>query len=127
MQILFLLDNREFVPVTPETLQLRQISIPTDDKPDAPYQVGLGVEVTVPVNKEDGTPDTNEDGTPKTQQAFRPFITYGALLTKVPQPAVATPAVPAVAATNPPAPAITPLPGANGVGTTAKRAKKSGK
>jgi hypothetical protein len=133
MTVLFLLDNREWVAVAPEALQLRQISQPTDDKPEAPYTVGLGIEVTVPVNKEDGTPDTNEDGTPKTQQAFRPLINYGALLTKIPAPAaqpiqaVAVPAPAAPAATPAPAPATAEAEPTKANGLATKKAKKSGK
>lgn len=69
MQVIFLLDNHEYIEVAPDKLQIRQI---------AKDQAALGTELTVPVLKEDGqTPETNEDGTPKTQVGFRPFINYG--------------------------------------------------
>jgi hypothetical protein len=90
MKVVFLLDNNEYVEVAPEKLQIRQI---------APGQSALGMEVTVPVRKEDGTPETNEDGTPKIQTGFRPFINYAVNLT-VPAPADAAPA-PAPAPTAP--------------------------
>lgn len=67
MKVVFLLDNNEYVEVAPERLQIRQVS---------PGQSALGVEVTVPVRKEDGSADTNEDGSAKTQTGFRPFINY---------------------------------------------------
>lgn len=85
MKVLFLLDNNEFVEVAPEKLQIRQIS---------PGQSALGIEVTVPVRKEDGTADTNEDGSPKTQVGFRPFINYAVNLS-VPAPAATTAEAPA--------------------------------
>ena len=77
MKIIFLLDNSEFVEVAPEKLQIRQLQ---------PGIAALGTEITVPVLKEDKTPDLNDDGTPKMQSGFRPFINYGVNLT-VPQPA----------------------------------------
>jgi hypothetical protein len=83
MKVVFLLDNNEYVEVAPEKLQIRQI---------APGQSALGLEVTVPVRKEDGTTETNEDGTPKTQTGFRPFINYAVNLS-VPTPAEVTPPV----------------------------------
>ena len=83
MKVIFLLDNNEFVEVAPEKLQIRQI---------APGQSALGLEVTVPVRKEDGTPDTNEDGSAKTQTGFRPFVNYAVNLS-VPTPAEVTPPV----------------------------------
>jgi hypothetical protein len=67
MKVIFLLDNSEYIEVAPEKLQIRQIQ---------PGQSALGIEVTVPVRKEDGTVESNEDGTPKTQTGFRPFINY---------------------------------------------------
>jgi hypothetical protein len=81
MKVVFLLDNNEYVEVAPEKLQIRQLS---------PGQSALGLEVTVPVRKEDGTVETNEDGTPKTQTGFRPFINYAVNLS-VPEAAVAPP------------------------------------
>ena len=84
MKIVFLLDNNEYVEVAPEKLQIRQI---------APGQSALGIEVTVPVRKEDGTVDANEDGSPKTQTGFRPFINYAVDLT-VPAPAAPAAAEP---------------------------------
>ncbi len=66
MRIIFLLDNNEFVEVSPEKLQLRQIG---------PSQSALGVEVTVPVQNEDGTSKV-VDGQVQTQMAFRPIINY---------------------------------------------------
>jgi|SRR5579863_4386211 len=87
MKIVFLLDNSEYVEVAPEKLQIRQIQ---------PGQSALGIEVTVPVRKEDGTPETNEDGSPKIQTGFRPFINYAVNLT-VPAPAEAAPAATATA------------------------------
>lgn len=81
MKVVFLLDNREYVEVAPDKLQIRQID-------EANGIAALGTEVTVPVTKEDGTPELNEDGTPKTQVGFRPFINYNVRLT-VPTPAVA--------------------------------------
>lgn len=88
MKIVFLLDNNEYVEVAPEKLQIRQIQ---------PGQSALGTEVTVPVRKEDGTPDTNEDGSPKTQTGFRPFINYAVNLS-VPAPVETPPAETAPAA-----------------------------
>ncbi len=76
MKIVFLLDNQEYVEVQPDKLQIRQLQ---------PGIAALGIEVVVPVRKEDGTPDTNEDGTPKTQLGYRPFINYNVNLT-IPQP-----------------------------------------
>jgi len=76
MKVVFLLDNNEYVEVAPEKLQIRQIG---------PGQSALGLEVTVPVRKEDGTAELNEDGTPKTQTGFRPFINYAVNLS-VPAP-----------------------------------------
>jgi hypothetical protein len=67
MKVVFLLDNNEYVDVAPEKLQIRQIQA---------GMTALGYEVTVPLKKEDGTPDLNEDGSPKTQTGFRPFINY---------------------------------------------------
>lgn len=67
MKIVFLLDNNEYIEIAPEKLQIRQIQ---------PGFTALGTEVTVPLKKEDGTPDLNEDGSPKTQIGFRPFINY---------------------------------------------------
>jgi hypothetical protein len=84
MKIVFLLDNNEYVEVAPEKLQIRQI---------APGQSALGIEVTVPVRKEDGTPETNEDGSAKLQTGFRPFINYAVNLT-VPAPEAAPVATP---------------------------------
>jgi hypothetical protein len=74
MKVVFLLDNKEYVEVAPDKLQIRQITS---------GQAALGNEVTVPVNKEDGTPELNEDGTPKTQVGFRPFINYAVNLLPV--------------------------------------------
>jgi hypothetical protein len=77
MKILFMLDNSEYVEVAPDRLQIRQLQ---------PGVAALGIEVTIPVNKEDGTPELAEDGkTPKTQTGFRPFINYNVNLS-VPQP-----------------------------------------
>ena len=104
MKVLFLLDNSEFVEVAPEKLQIRQLQ---------PGIAALGTEVTVPVNKEDGTPDTNDDGTPKTQLGFRPLINYSVNLS-IPQP------VEAPVATALPAPVAQ----AQKVGKTAKKAKR---
>jgi hypothetical protein len=89
MKVIFLLDNNEYVEVLPEKLQIRQI---------APGQSALGLEVTVPVRKEDGTPETNEDGSPKTQTGFRPFINYAVNLTV---PEVVAPATPAAVVEQP--------------------------
>jgi len=89
MKVVFLLDNNEYVEVAPEKLQIRQIQ---------PGQSALGIEVTVPVRKEDGTTETNEDGSAKTQTGFRPFINYAVNLV-VPEAATAVEAgKPAVAA-----------------------------
>jgi len=90
MKVVFLLDNNEYVEVAPEKLQIRQIS---------PGQSALGLEVTVPVRKEDGTAETNEDGSPKTQTGFRPFINYAVNLSvpvaaEVSDAGTATPVVP---------------------------------
>jgi hypothetical protein len=88
MKIVFMLDNQEYVEVVPEKLQIRQIQEGV---------AALGTEVTVPVLKEDKTPETNEDGSPKTQVAFRPFINYSVTL-QIPPVAAAgtpTPALPA--------------------------------
>jgi hypothetical protein len=86
MKVVFLLDNNEFVEVAPERLQIRQV---------APGQSALGVEVTVPVRKEDGTTETNEDGTPKTQTGFRPFINYAVNLSVPEAPATQVAEAPA--------------------------------
>lgn len=67
MKVIFLLDNNEFAEIAPEKLQIRQIG---------PGQSALGTEVTVPLRKDDGTPELDEDGTPKTATGFRPFINY---------------------------------------------------
>jgi hypothetical protein len=67
MKVVFLLDNNEYVELAPEKLQIRQIQAGV---------TALGYEVTVPLKKEDGSPDLNEDGSPKTQTGFRPFINY---------------------------------------------------
>ncbi len=106
MKVIFLLDNNEYVDVAPEKLQIRQLQ---------PGQSALGIEVTVPVRKEDGTPETNEDGSPKTQTGFRPFINYAVNLT-VPAPeatAPATPATPAAAPVASPAPVAAAAPSAS--------------
>lgn len=84
MKVIFLLDNNEYVEAAPEKLQIRQVGA---------GQSALGIEVTVPVRKEDGTPETNEDGTPKTQLAFRPFINYAVNLA-VPEAAPAATSAP---------------------------------
>ena len=100
MKVIFLLDNNEYIDIAPEKLQIRQI---------APGQSALGIEVTVPLKKEDGTPDLNADGSPKTQTGFRPFINYAVNLT-VPEaaPAVAaTPVLPTVSASEATKPAGT--------------------
>jgi hypothetical protein len=105
MKIVFLLDNNEYVDVAPEKLQIRQIQ---------PGQSALGIEVTVPIRKEDGTVDANEDGTPKTQTGFRPFINYAVDLT-----------VPAAPAADAAAPALAqPAPKAAAKSSKAKAAKR---
>jgi hypothetical protein len=76
MKVVFLLDNSEYVEVAPEKLQIRQI---------AQGQSALGVEVQVPLLKEDKTPDLDEKGVQKTQVGFRPFINYAVNLS-VPTP-----------------------------------------
>lgn len=88
MKVLFLLDNKEYIEVAPDKLQIRQI---------AQGQAALGIEVTVPVTKEDGTADTNDDGTPKVQLGFRPFVNYAVDLS-VPKPVEVLPAPAAVIA-----------------------------
>src|SRR5277367_3790609 len=112
MKVVFLLDNNEYVEVAPEKLQIRQIG---------PGQSALGLEVTVPIRKEDGTTETNEDGTPKTQTGFRPFINYAVNLT-VPSPADA-PVVAATPATQVAEAATTVTPGKRN-GVKAKAAKR---
>jgi hypothetical protein len=73
MKVTFLLDNNEYIELTPETLQIRQLQ---------PGVAALGTEVTVPVLAEDGkTQLKNDDGTPKTAIGFRPFINYAVNLT----------------------------------------------
>jgi hypothetical protein len=67
MQVMFLLDNREYLVLNPEQLQLRQLSEGV---------AGLGVVMAVPATKEDGTQELNEDGTPKLLPVFRPIINY---------------------------------------------------
>lgn len=67
MKIVFLLDSKEYIEVAPEKLQIRQIQ---------PGLAALGIEITVLLNKEDGTPDLTENGTPRTQDGFRPFVNY---------------------------------------------------
>ena len=104
MKVVFLLDNNEYVEVAPERLQIRQV---------APGQSALGVEVTVPVRKEDGTPETDADGSPKLQTGFRPFINYAVNLS-VPEAAAA-------AAEQPEARAV---PAAKGKDKKAKSAKR---
>jgi hypothetical protein len=94
MKVVFLLDNNEYVEVAPERLQIRQV---------APGQSALGVEVTVPLRKEDGTPDTNEDGSAKTQSGFRPFINYAVNLSVPEAPATQVPEAPAQSAAAVPA------------------------
>jgi hypothetical protein len=83
MKVVFLLDNKEYVEVGPDKLQIRQL---------APGQAALGIEVTVPVNGADGKPELNADGTEKTQLGFRPFVNYAVDLA-VPKPAEAPAAV----------------------------------
>lgn len=93
MKVIFLLDNNEYVEVAPEKLQIRQIGV---------GQSALGLEVTVPVRAEDGTPELNEDGSAKTQTGFRPFINYAVNLAvpvseapvETPVQVTATPATP---------------------------------
>lgn len=103
MKVVFLLDNREYVEVEPDKLQIRQLQEGV---------AALGTEVTVPVTKEDGTPELNEDGTPKMQLGFRPFINYSVNLS-VPS-AVETGATPI-------------LPAPTAIEAEAKPAKKNGK
>jgi hypothetical protein len=95
MKVVFLLDNKEYIEVTPDKLQIRQLS---------PGQAALGIEVTVPVNGADGKPELNADGTEKTQLGFRPFVNYAVDLA-VPKPVEATPAPAVVEAVEVPAPA----------------------
>ena len=104
MKVVFLLDNNEYIEVAPERLQIRQI---------APGQSSLGVEATVTLRKEDGTPETNEDGSPKMQVGFRPFVNYAVNLS-VPAPAEA----PKEAA---PVPTATAKPKGKGKASAAKR------
>jgi hypothetical protein len=105
MKVVFLLDNNEYVEVAPERLQIRQIS---------PGQSALGTEVTVPVRKEDGTPETDADGSPKLQTGFRPFINYAVNLS-VPE---------AAPAAQPEARAVPAAPVAKGKDKKAKTAKR---
>src|SRR5271157_1744647 len=110
MKIVFLLDNNEYVEVAPEKLQIRQLQ---------PGQSALGIEVTVPVLKEDKTPETNEDGSPKMQTGFRPFINYAVNLT-VPEQAAPVAAAPAAL----PAPVAAPAAKAEKSKGKAKAAKR---
>jgi hypothetical protein len=57
VKIIFLLDNDAYLEVTPENLQLRSVG---------PGQAALGVNITVPVRNEDGTPKLDADGKPQT-------------------------------------------------------------
>lgn len=91
MKVVFLLDNNEYVEMTAEKLQIRQLS---------PGISALGTEVVVYLKKEDGTPDLNEDGTPKTQPAWRPLINYNVDLS-IPKPVEEPAQVPAAAAKGP--------------------------
>jgi hypothetical protein len=63
MKVVFLLDNREYIEATPESLQLRQVSEGV---------AALGVEVTVPVPLEEG----QDPATQTSQVGFRPLINY---------------------------------------------------
>jgi hypothetical protein len=81
MKVIFLLDNNEYAEVAPERLQIRQI---------AAGVAALGTEVTVPLKKEDGSPDLDYKGVQKTQPGFRPFINYNVNLS-IPQPEKAEP------------------------------------
>jgi hypothetical protein len=84
MKVVFLLDNSEYVEVAPERLQIRQI---------ADGVAALGIEVTVPLKNEDGTPSLDEKGQQKTQTGYRPFINYQVNLS-IPKPVEAVPAAP---------------------------------
>lgn len=84
MKVVFLLDNSEYVEVAPEKLQIRQI---------ADGVAALGIEVTVPLKNEDGTPVLDDNGVQKTQTGYRPFINYQVNLS-IPKPVEATPAAP---------------------------------
>ena len=108
MKVVFLLDNNEYVEVAPERLQIRQVG---------PGQSALGVEVTVPLRKEDNTPDLNEDGSPKTQTGFRPFINYAVNLSVPEAPATQVPEGPAQAEAR-------AVPAAKGKDKKAKSAKR---
>jgi hypothetical protein len=101
MKVVFLLDNKEYVEIAPEALQIRQIQ---------PGVAALGHEVLVPLTKEDGTPDLDEKGNQKTQAGFRPFINYNVNLS-IPQPAEV---VPAQAAAQPTPTTTVADPSANG-------------
>ena len=108
MKVVFLLDNSEYIEVAPEKLQIRQVG---------PGQSALGIEVTIPVKGEDGTPETNGDGTTKTQTGFRPFINYAVNLSVPEAPATQVPEAPAQ-------PAARAVPAAKGKDKKAKSAKR---
>jgi hypothetical protein len=99
MKIIFFLDNNEFVEVDPVNLQLRQL---------AAAQSAIGIEVTIPVRNEDGTPKLDDKGDTQMQTVFRPFVNYAVNLSVPPPPpdpaVVATP-VPLAEPVAPPAPA----------------------
>ena len=83
MKIIFFLDNNEFVEVDPVNLQLRQL---------AAAQSAIGIEVTIPVRNEDGTPKLDDKGDTQMQTVFRPFVNYAVNLSvPPPDPIVAAP------------------------------------
>jgi hypothetical protein len=95
MKIIFFLDNNEFVEVDPVNLQLRQL---------AAAQSAIGIEVTIPVRNEDGTPKTDDKGDTQMQTVFRPFVNYAVNLSvppPPPDPVAVTSAVPVAPAPEP--------------------------
>ena len=111
MKIIFLLDNNAYLEVTPENLQLRQLSV---------GQAALGVNLTVPLNNDDGTPKLDADGKPQTA------ITYYSLVNYAVDIVPAKPSEPPAPVEPPPAPTPPPVetPAPVETPTKAKRLKK---
>jgi hypothetical protein len=86
MKIVFLLDNNAYLEVTPEQLQLRPI---------APGQSALGVNLTVPIRNDDGTPKLDADGRVQTTISYYPLVNYAVDIVPASAPTPEAPAVPA--------------------------------
>ena len=88
MLVIFLLDNREYLTVAPEKLQIRQIN---------PGQSSLGIEVSIPLT--DLTDEQKASGDwVQERTGFRPLINYQM---DISLPSAPTPDIPEV----PPLPA----------------------